>query len=114
MQIQTGNILEIKGSTYGVVGTDQDSVDIHCLGTPNFTSVSIKRLIKDGAQVIKTKSVEDNYLIRMVGNYKVSVFRTTHGTELYISDSKHNQLYGHKCSEKNPLVFARQMIESWQ
>ena len=114
MRIENGNILEIKGSTYGVVGRDNDSVDLHCLGTPNFTSVSIKRLIKDGAQVIKTNSVEDNYLIRMVGNYKVSIFKTTHGIELYISDSNHNQLYGHKCTEKNPIAFARQIIESWQ
>jgi len=114
MRIENGNILEIKGSTYGVVGTNQDSVDIHCLGTPNFTGVSIKRLIKDGAQVIKTKSVENNYLIRMVGNYKVSIFKTFSGVELYISDSNHNQVYGFKCTQENPIAFARQIIESWQ
>ncbi len=114
MRIENGNILEVRDSIYRVVRRDNDSVDLHCLGTPNFTGVSIKRLIKDGAQVIKTESVENNYLIRMVGNYKVSIFRTTHGIELYISDSAHNQLYGFKCTQKNQIAFARQIIESWQ
>ena len=114
MRIENGNIIEVRGCTYGVIGRDNDSVDLHCLGTANFTGVSIKRLIKDGARVIKTESVEDNYLIRMVGDYKVSIFRTTHGTELYISDSENNKLYGRKCTQKNPIAFARQIIESWQ
>jgi hypothetical protein len=44
-----------------------------------------------------------------INGYKVTIFKGYNGTQLFISDSKGNQIYAHRVSG-NPIDRAREVI----